>query len=97
MDLPGRPRPSGERRWLRGGERLCAEEDLETHVEDASELGQHVGARGLVGALPEGDVFLGFADEASELSLAEAGGFAQGEQAGSLCRARFLGAWRKGL
>jgi len=63
-------------------------------VEDASELWQDVRARGFVGALPEGDVFLGLADEASELSLAEASGFAQGEQAGSLGGSRLLGAAR---
>ena len=49
------------------------EEVIDGDVEDPGEHGEDVGARGLRALLPEGDVLLGLADGACELTLGEAG------------------------
>jgi hypothetical protein len=57
--------------WCAASERCVhIEQILDADAEGVGEFGKHVGPRRLFGALPEGDIGLGLADEASELSLA---------------------------
>ena len=58
---------------LDGLEVVGAEDVLDAHAKDGGELGEDVGARGLVALLPEGDILLRLADGAGELALGEAG------------------------
>jgi hypothetical protein len=75
--LPGGRCPTSERS-------VSIEQVFDAHTERVGELGQDVGAGRFIGALPEGDVGLWLTDQASELGLAETGGFTKRDEASGL-------------
>ena len=75
---------------------MIGEEVLDADAESASEFGDGVGARRFVALLPESDVLLGLADEASELGLAKSGGFSKSDEASTLSGSRLVELTRHG-
>jgi hypothetical protein len=72
---------------LRGAVEI--KEVVDATAEDGSEFGKDVGTRGFFATFPEGDVGLGFANEASEFCLGKAGGLTELEKTGALAGAGF--------